>query len=556
MDLDQALHIERDGDGYRVRYAIADVPAFVQAGGAVDAETRRRGQTVYAPDKRTPLHPTVLSEGAASLLAGQTRPAFVWDMRLKADGEGTDVEVYRAMVSSTDRLDYEGVQKAIDDGSRRRAAAAAQGGRAEADRVRAPSRWGEPADARAGGQRGRPGALPALLPPAAGGRGLERPDLADDRHGRRRDDDQGQGRHPAHHARPRPERRGPVPPREPGAGHRVAAGDALRRVPAHPRPHQPQAPGPDPRGDRRCSAAPATRPFDGEVPEQRRARRRGRPLRPRHGAAAPAGRPVRPGDLRGAQLRRRGAGLGARGAAVAARDHVGVRQGRQRRRAGLRRRRRGGCPRGPGGRGVRRDGGRQAREGRRRRPDPGPCRARQRRRARTSSAPRSRSSSPRPPSRPARSASRSSTRPRAPDRRLHPLGPCWKCYFRISGSNGTEPGKCPRPTRRAGRPSTGCAPLRWLRVTSARTMLADESDAAQTVRVTAAAVAADAHDGVLTRTSPRSSSGITRQATGREVAAGRWRAHGRHTIALHTGELSAAAQRWRAVWEVGCGRRP
>ncbi len=117
MDLDQALHVERDGDGYRVRYAIADVPAFVKAGGAVDAETRRRGQTVYAPDKRTPLHPTVLSEGAASLLAGETRPAFVWDMHLKADGEGTDVEVYRAMVRSTDRLDYEGVQKSIDDGS-------------------------------------------------------------------------------------------------------------------------------------------------------------------------------------------------------------------------------------------------------------------------------------------------------------------------------------------------------------------------------------------------------------------------------------------------------
>lgn len=117
MDLDQALHIERDGDGYHVRYAIADVPAFVRPGGALDAETRRRGQTIYAPGKRTPLHPTVMSEGAASLLAGQVRPAFVWDMRLKADGEGTDVSVYRALVKSTDRLDYEGVQKAIDDGS-------------------------------------------------------------------------------------------------------------------------------------------------------------------------------------------------------------------------------------------------------------------------------------------------------------------------------------------------------------------------------------------------------------------------------------------------------
>ena len=42
MDLDQAMSIERSGDGYRVRYAIADVPAFVRAGGAVDAESRRR----------------------------------------------------------------------------------------------------------------------------------------------------------------------------------------------------------------------------------------------------------------------------------------------------------------------------------------------------------------------------------------------------------------------------------------------------------------------------------------------------------------------------------
>ena len=43
MDLDQAMCLERDGDGYRVRYAIADVPAFVVPGGAIDAEARRRG---------------------------------------------------------------------------------------------------------------------------------------------------------------------------------------------------------------------------------------------------------------------------------------------------------------------------------------------------------------------------------------------------------------------------------------------------------------------------------------------------------------------------------
>ncbi|WP_256792242.1 RNB domain-containing ribonuclease [Terrabacter sp. Ter38] len=117
MDLDQAMWIGRSGDGYRVRYAIADVPAFVRAGGAVDTEARRRGQTVYCPDERVQLHPPELSEGAASLLPDQVRPAFVWDMTLAADGEGTAVEVYRAMVRSVRRYDYEQVQKEVDAGT-------------------------------------------------------------------------------------------------------------------------------------------------------------------------------------------------------------------------------------------------------------------------------------------------------------------------------------------------------------------------------------------------------------------------------------------------------
>ena len=113
-DLDQAMHLQRDGAGYRVRYAIADVPAFVPPGGLVDGEARRRGQTIYAPDRRTPLHPTVISEDAASLLPGKVRPAFVWDLRLDADGGVQSAELARAMVRSVERLDYESVQQAID----------------------------------------------------------------------------------------------------------------------------------------------------------------------------------------------------------------------------------------------------------------------------------------------------------------------------------------------------------------------------------------------------------------------------------------------------------
>lgn len=73
----------------------------------------------------------------------------------------------------------------------------------------------------------------------------------------------------------------------------------------------------------------------------------------------------------------------------------------------------------------------------------------------------------------------------------------------------------------------------------------------RTLRAVALA-AAVAHDGVLTRTALQTL-GVSRQATGREIAAGRWAAHGRHTVALHTGRLAQHALFWRALLETGAG---
>lgn len=119
LDLDQAMHlaVREGGRGYRVSYAIADVAAFVTPGGALDAEAHRRVQTLYFPDVRVPLHPPVLGEGAGSLSAGQDRPAVLWRIDLDADGAVTDVDVRRALVRSRARLDYAGVQHAIDAGT-------------------------------------------------------------------------------------------------------------------------------------------------------------------------------------------------------------------------------------------------------------------------------------------------------------------------------------------------------------------------------------------------------------------------------------------------------
>jgi exoribonuclease R len=115
-DLDQAMYVERVAGGFRVHYAIADLGAFVTPGGALDAEVRRRGQTLYLPDGNVPLHPTVLSEGAASLLPGQVRPAALWTLDCDADGALTGAHVRRALVASVARFDYDTVQATIAAG--------------------------------------------------------------------------------------------------------------------------------------------------------------------------------------------------------------------------------------------------------------------------------------------------------------------------------------------------------------------------------------------------------------------------------------------------------
>ncbi len=116
-DLDQALAIEESpGGGHVVWYAIADVAAFVPAGGVIDVESHRRGMTLYAPGHRVPLHPPALSENAASLLAGQDRPAVLWRLQLDPDGALVDTTVGRAMVRSREQLDYETAQQRIDAG--------------------------------------------------------------------------------------------------------------------------------------------------------------------------------------------------------------------------------------------------------------------------------------------------------------------------------------------------------------------------------------------------------------------------------------------------------
>ncbi len=117
-DLDQAYFGERRGAGFRIHYAIADVAAFVAAGSVTDREAWTRGLTRYQPDRRTPLYPEDLGQGAASLLPDEDRRALLWTIDLDADGQPSgDPRFRRATVRSRCQFAYPEVQQRIDDGT-------------------------------------------------------------------------------------------------------------------------------------------------------------------------------------------------------------------------------------------------------------------------------------------------------------------------------------------------------------------------------------------------------------------------------------------------------
>jgi exoribonuclease R len=106
-DLDQAFAVSVDGPDIVLRYAIADVDAFVDDDDPIDQAAWQRGVTVYAADDRVSLYPEAISQRAASLLPDGPRPAVVLTVAVAGDGVATLRSVDRVRVASTTKLAYE-----------------------------------------------------------------------------------------------------------------------------------------------------------------------------------------------------------------------------------------------------------------------------------------------------------------------------------------------------------------------------------------------------------------------------------------------------------------
>ena len=118
-DFDDAIWAAPDDDpknkgGWQVIVAIADVAHYVTPGNALDREARKRGNSVYFPDRVVPMLPEALSNNLCSLRPDEDRPVMAVTMRLDANGQRLEHKFHRAMIRSAARVIYEDLQAAFD----------------------------------------------------------------------------------------------------------------------------------------------------------------------------------------------------------------------------------------------------------------------------------------------------------------------------------------------------------------------------------------------------------------------------------------------------------
>lgn len=117
-DHDDAIWAEPDGKGgFNALVAIADVSFYVRPGSALDREARKRGNSVYFPDRVVPMLPEVLSADVCSLKEGEDRAAMACHLHINADGKVSSFRFTRALVRIAHNIAYEDAQKAVDEGN-------------------------------------------------------------------------------------------------------------------------------------------------------------------------------------------------------------------------------------------------------------------------------------------------------------------------------------------------------------------------------------------------------------------------------------------------------
>jgi ribonuclease R len=115
-DFDDAVFARKEGKGWRLWVAIADVSHYVRPGDALDQDARERGTSVYFPRRVIPMLPEKLSNGLCSLNPNVERLAMVCEMAITPQGEVANYEFYAAVFRSRARLTYTEVWAKLSSG--------------------------------------------------------------------------------------------------------------------------------------------------------------------------------------------------------------------------------------------------------------------------------------------------------------------------------------------------------------------------------------------------------------------------------------------------------
>ena len=114
-DFDDAISIQKTDDVYKLWVHIADVGFFVGWDSLIDKEARKRGTSVYFPDRVIPMLPKELSEDLCSLKPKVERMAFTVEMDFDTHGGKLDAKFYPSIINSNERMTYTSVKKIIVD---------------------------------------------------------------------------------------------------------------------------------------------------------------------------------------------------------------------------------------------------------------------------------------------------------------------------------------------------------------------------------------------------------------------------------------------------------
>ena len=116
-DIDDAVSVEKHGNGWALGVHIADVSYYVREQSALDREAFSRGTSVYFADSVIPMLPAALSNGICSLNPCEDRLAFSALLELDADGKITGYEFRKSVIRSRVKGVYSEVNRILEGDS-------------------------------------------------------------------------------------------------------------------------------------------------------------------------------------------------------------------------------------------------------------------------------------------------------------------------------------------------------------------------------------------------------------------------------------------------------